>query len=204
YLAEFLRLEGRSEMHVCGSCGGEACFRCASCYNGPSFCQRCIVQAHRCMPFHRIEQWTGNFYVHISLKDLGLIVQLGRSPGETCTSPHPSGRQVVVIDTEGIHAVDVAFCGCHRVVDNYVQMLRFQWFPASTEFPRTAMTFQALCHFQLLSFMSKASAYEYYHTLEWLTDNMGVHCCPVSIDSFFSRLLNINIFARISTKFSYG
>ncbi|KAK0488211.1 hypothetical protein EDD18DRAFT_1110575 [Armillaria luteobubalina] len=65
-----------------------------------------------------------------------------------------------------------------RAVDNYVQMLCFQWFPASTEFPHTAMTFQALCHFQLLSFMSKASVYEYYHTLERLTDNTGVHCCP--------------------------
>ncbi|KAK0493730.1 hypothetical protein EDD18DRAFT_1107725 [Armillaria luteobubalina] len=123
-------------------------------------------------------QWTGNFYVRISLKDLNLIVQLGHSPGETCTSPHLSGHQVVVIDIEGIHAVDVAFCGCHRAVDNYIQMLRFQWFPASTEFPHTAMTFQALRHFQLLSFMSKASAYEYYHTLKRLTDNTGVHCCP--------------------------
>ncbi|KAK0474993.1 hypothetical protein EDD18DRAFT_1367412 [Armillaria luteobubalina] len=179
YLAKFLHLEGRSGPHACGSCGEEACFRCASCYNGPSFCQRCIVEAHRCMPFHRIEEWTGSFYTRVSLKKLGLIVQLGHPPGETCTSPRPSGRQVVVMDIEGIHEVNVAFCGCHRALDHYVQMLRIQWFPGSVEHPRTAITFRALRHFQLLSFMSKASAYEYYHMLERLTDNTGVYRCPV-------------------------
>ncbi|KAK0215110.1 hypothetical protein IW262DRAFT_1277892, partial [Armillaria fumosa] len=169
----------------CGSCREEACFHCASCYNGLSFCQRCIVEAHCCIPFHQIEVfWTGNFYTCVSLKKLGLIVQLGHPPGETCTSPHPSGRQMVIMDIEGIHEVDIAFCGCHCALNHYIQMLCIQWFPGSVEHPHTTITFRALCHFQLLSFMSKASAYEYYHMLEWLTDNTGVYHCPVSPDSW--------------------
>ncbi|KAG2086969.1 uncharacterized protein F5147DRAFT_588337 [Suillus discolor] len=36
---------------------------------------------------------------------------------------------------------------------------------------KTAATFQLLCNFQLLSFESKASAYEFYHSLVRLTDN---------------------------------
>lgn len=88
---------------------------------------------------------------------------------------------MVVIDIKGIHQVDVVYCGCHCTPDYYIQMLRCQWFPGSVEFPCTTMTFAMLRHFQLLSFMLKASAYEYYHTLEQLMDNTGVHCSLVGI-----------------------
>ncbi|PBK64390.1 hypothetical protein ARMSODRAFT_842607, partial [Armillaria solidipes] len=188
YLAEFLHWEGRCGSHVCAGCGEEARFRCVSCCNGMSACQSCIVEAHRTMPFHGVEEWTGDYYRRTLLKNLGLKVQLGHPTGEACPLPHPSGRQVVVIDIKGIHQVDVVYCGCHCAPDFYIQMLRCQWFPGSVEFPRTAMTFATLRHFQLLSFMSKASAYEYYHTLERLTDNTGVYR-PPNLYQVFLRIV---------------
>ncbi|KAK0494278.1 hypothetical protein EDD18DRAFT_1107307 [Armillaria luteobubalina] len=90
--------------------------------------------------------------------DMGLKVQLGHLSGETCRYPQASGRSVIVIDVEGIHKIN---------------MLRARWFPATVEFPRTAMTFAVLRHFQMMSFMSKVSSYEYYQSLAHLHDNTG-------------------------------
>ncbi|PBK89378.1 hypothetical protein ARMGADRAFT_1033424 [Armillaria gallica] len=42
----------------------------------------------------------------------------------------------------------------------------------------SAVTFAALQQFQMLSFMSKILAYEYYHTLGRLSDNTGVQLVP--------------------------
>ncbi|KAK0505584.1 hypothetical protein EDD18DRAFT_1098920 [Armillaria luteobubalina] len=104
---------------------------------------------------------------------MGLKVQLGHPSGEACPYPRASGRQVVVIDVEGIHKLEVYFCGCHQTTPLYIQMLHARWFPATVEFPHTAMTFAVLCHFQMMSFMSKVSGYEYYQSLAHLYDNSG-------------------------------
>lgn len=138
---------------------------------------------------------------------MGLIVQLGHPHGEACAYPCPSGRQVVVVDIEGIHKVNVWFCGCHRARPLYVQMLCARWFPATVELPRTAVTFAVLQHFQMMTFMSKVSGYEYYHSLVRLTDNTGVQPPPVRGSLFvhfprwtdvFTRLKNLyQVFLRV-------
>ncbi|KAG2096706.1 uncharacterized protein F5147DRAFT_747542 [Suillus discolor] len=48
-------------------------------------------------------------------------------------------------------------------------------FPTTTVRPKTAATFRALEYFQILSFESKSSALEFYHTIVHLTDNTGIH-----------------------------
>ncbi|KAK0499914.1 hypothetical protein EDD18DRAFT_1102134 [Armillaria luteobubalina] len=103
-------------------------------------------------------EWNGTFYSRITLQDMGLKVQLGHLSGKTCPYPRASGRSVVVIDVEGIHKIN---------------MLHARWFPATVEFPRTAVTFAVLRHFQMMSFMSKVSGYEYYQSLARLHDNTG-------------------------------
>ncbi len=155
-----------------------------------------MVNYHRDSPFHCIEVaflfscftgiwslaqvWDLEIFMRkTSLQVMGLIVQLGHPHGEACAYPCPSGRQVVVIDIEGIHKVNVWFCGCHRARPLYVQMLRARWFPATVELPRTAVTFAVLQHFQMMTFMSKVSGYEYYHSLVRLMDNTGVQPPPV-------------------------
>ncbi|KAK0475993.1 hypothetical protein EDD18DRAFT_1115660 [Armillaria luteobubalina] len=118
---------------------------------------------HQDALFHRIEEWNSTFYSQITLQDVGLKVQLGHLSGKTCPYPQASGRSVIVIDVEGIHKIN---------------MLRAQWFPATVEFPRTAMTFAVLRHFQMMSFMSKVSGYEYYQSLARLHDNTGSLMLP--------------------------
>ncbi|KAK0430924.1 hypothetical protein EV421DRAFT_1679301, partial [Armillaria borealis] len=118
YLREILRLEGCTGSHVCKGCDREepATFHCNSCFNGGSLCRECMIDCHHDAPFHRIEvyiyfcnvfgkEWNGDFYQRIMLQRIGLQVQLGHLAKEKCTYPCPSGRQVVVIDVEGIHQV---------------------------------------------------------------------------------------------------
>ena len=54
------------------------------------------------------------------------------------------------------------------------QLLQMSWFPSTTADPKTAATFRVLEQYQLLSFESKVSAYEFYHGLSRMTDNTGL------------------------------
>ncbi len=181
----------------CDKCGLEqGKHRCLSCFNGRMLCRTCIVELHQAMPFHRVEVssyssficfsqrsfqgWTGSFFKKISLGDLGLVIQLGHKLGQTCQISAVV-CSFVVIDVDGIHTVQMSFCECTRNVElaRYRQLLRSRLWPAMTIYLQTAATFRILNLFQVLSFMSKASAYEFYHTLACLSDNSGLHPPPV-------------------------
>ncbi|KAK0490075.1 hypothetical protein EDD18DRAFT_1358692 [Armillaria luteobubalina] len=57
-------------------------------------------------------------------------------------------------------------------------------FPATDTEPRTVVTTAALEQFQMLTFMGKISAYEYYHSLVCLTDNTGIKTPSDNFDAF--------------------
>ncbi|KAG1790740.1 hypothetical protein EV424DRAFT_1476101 [Suillus variegatus] len=106
---------------------------------------------------------------------MGLRVQLGHEPGERCYNPRPSaGDDFVVIDVHGVHEIALDFCGCASAQIHYKQLLRARWYPATTSDPRTAATFTLLEHFHILSFESKVSAYEFYHSLARRNNNAGL------------------------------
>lgn len=58
-----------------------------------------------------IQMWTVQRLAGISLKSLGLRVQLGHSRGDFCVEPMPAD-EFVIIDASGIHEVNLDFCGC--------------------------------------------------------------------------------------------
>jgi hypothetical protein len=102
-------------------------------------------------------------------------VQLGHKVGESCLLPNRAfNNDFVLIDTLGIHPMAMDFCGCSKARSHTQQLLRVGWFPATTTDPRTAATFCVLRQFHILSFESKVSAYEFYHSLVHLTDNTGL------------------------------
>lgn len=111
---------------------------------------------------------------------MGLHIQLGHSINEKCPLPTPaSGGAFTVIDSHGVHEVELDFCGCGSSGSMAQQLLRHRLYPATVSAPSTAATFCALEHFQLLSFESKCSAYQYFQTLIRETDNTGV--CKVKV-----------------------
>lgn len=180
-------------------CSGESHYRCQDCFDGRLFCHLCIIAEHLSNPFHRVEvgtyrmkfislkvfvcqRWNGLFFEHLTLKDIGLRIQLGHSVSEKCPLPTPAaGDAFMVIDGHGVHEVGLDFCGCGSSGSMAQQLLRHRLYPATVSAPSTAATFRALEHFQLLSFESKCSAYQYFQTLLRETDNTGLRQVKVLI-----------------------
>lgn len=124
--------------------------------------------------------WNGIFFERVTLKSLGLRVQLGHDANNVCTNPDPSfADNFTVIDNTAIHSISLDYCGCETAQTKPVQLLRASWYPATTTDPRTAATFRVLEHFHLLTFESKVSGFEQYHTLARATDNTGTVPVPV-------------------------
>ena len=125
------------------------------------------------------------FFERTTLKKIGLRVQLGHRVGEQCSNPSPAaGDDFVVVDGNGIHEVGLDYCSCEKAQDAITQLLRVRWYPATTTAPKSAATFNVLEFFQLLSFESKASVFEFYYTLMRRTNNTGISTDPVSHDGW--------------------
>jgi hypothetical protein len=108
-------------------------------------------------------------------------MQLNHRGRHACPNPEANaGEAFTVIDLDTIHSISVNFCACGRGSQSrYVQLLRARLFPVTSEHPRAAITFRTLELFELLSYESKVSAYEYYKTISRLTDNTGMKTPPV-------------------------
>ncbi|KAG1862688.1 hypothetical protein F4604DRAFT_1882290 [Suillus subluteus] len=149
-------LEGHGdyiEDSICGHCKESApTIRCSDCFLPELHCPLCTG-------------WNGHYFERISLKTLGLRIQLGHHMDDTCCNPHRAfNDDFIIIDTTGIHEVALDFCACRTM----------QTHPTITE-PKTAATFNVLEQYHKLSFESKASAFEFYHGLAHLSDNVGIN-----------------------------
>jgi hypothetical protein len=83
------------------------------------------------------QYWTGDFFDNIYLKSLGVQMFLSHS-GEPCAIPGNIIEDFVIMDTNGIHLVNMQFCGCYEVAGgahNCVQLLRAGLLPLHTSDP---------------------------------------------------------------------
>ncbi|KAI0060628.1 hypothetical protein BV25DRAFT_1806815 [Artomyces pyxidatus] len=197
YLREVLRLEGRgsSPGHAkCADClsetpeGVEGSYRCVDCFGRDMVCKACCVRRHLHTPLHRVEWWNGSFFESVSLRALGLDVQLGHAAGQRCKFPEAGPADFIVIHSNGIHSVSLLFCGCTRV-ERRVQLLRAAWWPATPLDPHTAATFSVLDMFHRLNLQGKLNVYDFWNTLVIKTDNTGLNSPP-------DRLPNFTLMAR--------
>ncbi|KAH9851013.1 hypothetical protein C2E23DRAFT_733773 [Lenzites betulinus] len=206
FLDELLQYEGCDENlkgadSLCHICNTEpAGVRCRDCHRRPICCQGCLVHAHADLPLHRPESWDGKRFVRTTLRDLGLVVQLGHSRGK-CTHPAKNTRQVAVVDMCGIQAVNVRYCECldaeNGLTHQWRQLFHVGWFPATTHRPETAVTFQLLKTFHELNLQGKTNLYDFSKTLERLTDNSGLQEVPLShVIRLWRHLVALKRFGR--------
>ncbi|KAG6849215.1 hypothetical protein H0H93_010409 [Arthromyces matolae] len=163
FLQELLNLDGRGDQprNQCGCCqtrpAGHAIFECFDCIGRDLKCKGCMLESHKENPLHRIQMWNGTFFERTSLKELGLR------------------DAFTILDNTGIHSVAIDFCGCGMSSQSHVvQLLRMRLFPATVANPQTAATFDTLKTFELLSYESKVSAFQFYNMLSRITDNTGL------------------------------
>lgn len=98
----------------------------------------------------------------------------------------------MVADVHGVQAVRVRFCECLDEQDDLTrewrQLFREGWFPATTSRPTTAFTFQLLDTFHELNLQGKTNLYDFWKTIECLTDNSGTKDVYVSTISVCARI----------------
>ncbi|KAJ7684861.1 hypothetical protein DFH06DRAFT_970627, partial [Mycena polygramma] len=179
---EFLRWDGTADapLDKCPGCKKEVPeFRCRDCHGNRLFCKACTMSRHRENPLHRIYRWNGVYFVKTPLSSpaLGMRVQLGHTDFSHCATPEASKEGFVTLHTNGIHEVELDFCGCELANKSgppEVQLLRAGWFPATHERPHTAATFAVLDQFHQETLQAKVTMYDFYGVLEKLTSNVGV------------------------------
>ncbi|KAF8976702.1 hypothetical protein BDQ17DRAFT_1454822 [Cyathus striatus] len=175
FLDEILRHDGKGDYideDKCYMCKKEnALYKRKDCLNGTLMhCKNCIVHVHAHLPLHRIEKWSGLYFEKDSLKNLGLIIQLGHG-GAACSNAAKAITNLAVVDITGTHTISVAFCDCRKqIIPVYVQLLRAKWFPASFIQLKTVFTFECLETFHELTLQGKTTLYDWYHTLCQKTD----------------------------------
>ncbi|TFY79269.1 hypothetical protein EWM64_g4743 [Hericium alpestre] len=188
YLDEVLRLDGRGDVgsegasqmeSACGLCGdmGQA-FRCKDCHGGQLLCQPCLKCVHRALLLHVVEWWSDGRFQQVRLSDLGLRVQVGHPSSQPCPAREAGHKDFVVLHTNGIHLVNVDFCRCPDSTPSRTQLLRASWWPATPRAPQTCATMACLRQFHSLNLQGKMSAYDYYKSLELLTNGAGLLKLP--------------------------
>ncbi|KAJ7441691.1 hypothetical protein FB451DRAFT_1058065 [Mycena latifolia] len=177
-------------------CGQEALFRCPECGVTKMVCATCLVQMHPHQQFHHVEMWNGSGFHRKPLVDLGHILYLGhggprcphapaeRTTGQDETPAKGPGRRMVLVDTNGIHVIQVVFCHCLRAPEDYLQLVGARLFPATIANPHTAFTFRVLHNFHVHNLVSKKTAQDYYRALQKLTDNAFPSKVPDRIREF--------------------
>ncbi|KAJ7775003.1 hypothetical protein B0H16DRAFT_1713447 [Mycena metata] len=181
-LEEMLRLEGRGSPDVyreCAECkSADPLYRCArqTCISAAMYCEACIVKLHCALPTHLVEMWTGQFFVPLSLNDLGLEarIQLGHPPGVFCPRSRPTHKDFVIIDVLGIRVVKLSFCGCDSRVEHWQQLRRACLWPATSVDPQTCAITNAIRLFEMQNCLGKISAYDFVRSLELLSNNDGM------------------------------
>ncbi len=106
-----------------------------------------------------------------------MVFPLGHGPGSCCLTPRHGW--LYVLDLEGMQTLFVEYCNCTQGRARWRQLLHTKLFPSTVIDPQIVATFRTLEVFHMLSFMSKVSGYEFYHTLVCLTDNTGTKIPPV-------------------------
>ncbi|KAK7442561.1 hypothetical protein VKT23_016159 [Stygiomarasmius scandens] len=193
YVSELLRLDGRNyalNQENCFGCSSPLTsrYRCNDCQDSRLWCEQCMVETHAYLPFHKIKQWNGTHFQPTSLHKLGHFLPLGHLTGQRCPCIDLAPvKTLTVLDTSGLHTLNVKYCGCGQVEGEYRQLLRARLYPATHKTPRTVATFRLLEHFQLLSFVSKVSVREYCTALERSSSN--ITC--VEVENRYRELLRM-------------
>ena len=128
--------------------------------------------------------WDGTLFRRTSLRDLGLTIQLGHPCGERCACPEAAPSNFMVLDINGWHAVTLSYCKCDqlsRAGTRLQQLLRYELYPATLGEPSTCATFRLLDTFHALTLQSKITVYDYYITLNNMTDPTAASITWVSI-----------------------
>lgn len=211
YMNCLMQRELPSATRSCSVCNNDGVYKCHGCFAEPLFCTDCCRSQHQRHPFHRISQWTGEFFQESSLTKVGLDIHLGHNGGPCPSNPHstsemlewydtdddddhsdgyPDGASIqlvtdrpamTIIDKSGVLSLSIMYCNCPGSLKKDMQLFQVGLFPASFNRPKTAFTFSVLDDFLLDNLECGTSAKNYYSKIRRLTSSIFPLLVPVSL-----------------------
>jgi hypothetical protein len=86
YLRCLLNSEGVPATTACQSCMSAPFeWRCSDCFPTLVLCKECCRKSHQKLPFHRVQKWTGEFFMPSWLREVGVCLRFGHF-GDLCPS----------------------------------------------------------------------------------------------------------------------
>nr|GAT44791.1 predicted protein [Mycena chlorophos] len=164
FLALFLWLDGRGSRPQAMGCARclsverPAVARCCECSHSRLVCVDCCVAEHAGNPLHWIEVWNGQYFKRTSLKSIGLRVQLGHPLGEHIRLAPSSSSSTPMAYTMSPSSFAGVISAATRITYNSSVVDGFQR-RASSRAPDIA-------------------PYNYYKSLEYLTDGASINKPP--------------------------
>ncbi|KAJ6504786.1 hypothetical protein C8R47DRAFT_1174651 [Mycena vitilis] len=144
----------------CTDCGAsDPAWRCQDCFGDRVLCVSCATERHRDEPLHWLEECD--------------LARLGNS-----------GTDFVVLHDNGIHVIDVAFCGCLGSPSEAEQLFNIGWYAATYDTPSTAASLSLMRRFHTLNLSARTPAYDFYNTLVLLTNSDGLNKPPHRLPQF--------------------
>lgn len=124
------------------------------------------------------QRWEGEVFRSCSLKDLGLHIHLDHQT--KCPHPQRANSKLRILDSTGIHEVNLFFCGCPGANPHYIQLMRRELYPATLGQGRirTVATFRYLEQLHILTLSTKGSVYDFYRAIAKTTDNTHLKSTP--------------------------
>jgi hypothetical protein len=106
YLHCLLNYEGvPASTTTCQSCMSAPFeWRCSDCFPALVLCKECCRTSHRQLPFHRVQKWTGKYFMQSWLREVGLSICLGHS-GDLCPIQSVGHRPLYILNLTLKHAV---------------------------------------------------------------------------------------------------
>ena len=84
YLRCLIESEGVPATATCQSCKSAPFeWRCLDCFPALVLCKECCRKSHRLLPFHRVQKWSGKYFLPSWLREVGVCLQFGHS-GDPC------------------------------------------------------------------------------------------------------------------------
>ncbi|KAJ7178324.1 hypothetical protein C8R43DRAFT_871505 [Mycena crocata] len=180
FLDEVLRHDGLGDdMHDprCAHCQtpyegvpASRIFKCGDCGQFLQ-CKKCLLHHHAHTPLHVVKEWNGDFWVDVTLAQVGLVYQLGHG-GFPCVFPGDNIHKMTIIEAPVIHQIQMRYCNCSKAAhaDPVEQLLRNAWYPASIASPATCATFKTLDAFRLYNVVGNMNVNDFIHAMERVTD----------------------------------
>ncbi|KAJ8090759.1 hypothetical protein PM082_018325 [Marasmius tenuissimus] len=116
-----------------------------------------------------IEEWKNDFFHPLSLKELGLRIQLGHGVRECCTIPLSGHKDFVVLLWNR---------------DKHLQLMEMRWWPTSYKEPQTAVTSQLLRNFHITNLQAQIALTDFQQVLKQMTDGTGLAKLPDHVVQF--------------------